>query len=378
MTNWIHSVLFLRLRLITLCFLISPLVGCDAGAPDAVETTAYASNWNNTVDGYFAGAETWTNPLQDWRVKNGKLECFVGGEERNTYLLTREIAGGNGEFEMSVGITNVDFSEGRTDEGYVGFRIGVKGRYLDYRDAAVRGRGLKTGVTVDGELFIGNTSGDRINVGNMNAVLRLKVAASNGKATLSLQAIDKAGAIVGEVKRAELDAGLIRGGIGLSCHSGELTSREGLQERRTESRHGNLSASFSDLRLSGSLVTAHDDRAYGPIAFTLYTLDEGTMKMTVQMMPVSARAGDEVILETRTDGVWSPVQTSRIVADSRTAHFRIENWDATKARKFRVAFSMKGRDGSTSDHYYMGTISKEPEIGGQLKAVSLSCQLDKG
>ena len=34
------------------------------------------------------GAEYWANPLQDWRLKNDRLECAVSGGNRNIFLLT--------------------------------------------------------------------------------------------------------------------------------------------------------------------------------------------------------------------------------------------------------------------------------------------------
>src|SRR5207248_7395252 len=45
---------------------------------------------------------------------------------------------------------------------------------------------------------------------------------------------------------------------------------------------------FSDWKLSGSRVEAQDDRAFGPILFSQYTLSGGTLKLTAQMPPLGA------------------------------------------------------------------------------------------
>ena len=35
----------------------------------------FASQWLKTPDRVWLGAEYWANPLQDWRVAGGRIEC---------------------------------------------------------------------------------------------------------------------------------------------------------------------------------------------------------------------------------------------------------------------------------------------------------------
>src|SRR5579862_6011347 len=48
------------------------------------------------------GPEYWSNPLQDWRLRNGRIECFVAGGDRNVFLLTHEVIDRPGALSMRV------------------------------------------------------------------------------------------------------------------------------------------------------------------------------------------------------------------------------------------------------------------------------------
>ncbi len=37
------------------------------------------------------GPEYWANPLQDWQLNNGRIECVQSGGDRNVFLLTHEL-----------------------------------------------------------------------------------------------------------------------------------------------------------------------------------------------------------------------------------------------------------------------------------------------
>ena len=87
--------------------------------------------------------------------KHGKLHCEVSGGERNGVLLTHTVSSMD-NFTMKVNIENLQ-PENRSDtSGWVGFQIGLKGAFNDYRDDAVHGRGLCLGLTNNGKLFIGD------------------------------------------------------------------------------------------------------------------------------------------------------------------------------------------------------------------------------
>ena len=82
-------------RILLILFVALLLIGCGAG-------TEFTSNWPAEMERPWVGADYWSNPLQDWRVRDGRLECFVAGGDRNVYLLTRDVAEDSGTLEMAV------------------------------------------------------------------------------------------------------------------------------------------------------------------------------------------------------------------------------------------------------------------------------------
>ena len=57
----------------------------------AANASEFRSDWPVDAGRVWVGRDYWANPLQDWRLRNGLLECHVAGGDRNVFLLTREV-----------------------------------------------------------------------------------------------------------------------------------------------------------------------------------------------------------------------------------------------------------------------------------------------
>lgn len=88
------------------------------------------------------------------------------------------------------------------------------------------------------------------------------------------------------------------------------------------------------------------------ICFALYTVHDGTLKLTAQLYPLSDNDPKTVRLEIERDGQWVEVATTTVVEPGFTAPFRVENWDDTKSRNYRVAHG--------ADATYEGVVRKNP------------------
>lgn len=279
----------------------------------------FHGQWPAQLNRPWIGPEYWSNPLQDWRIRNGRLECFVAGGDRNVYLLTRELASAPGELTMRVKLGRLEEDSGPIKEGFVGFRLGVRGLFHEYRDSAVRGFGMNAGISGDGRLFIAHLpeSAPRIPGALQNVELRLTARPAGKGYTIRLVAFDTSQAGTGtlsdasgkqlaEVSQNEVAPRWLEGGIALVCSSGKFEEvapselkidETGWVGKAGTARGGTLRFWFRDWIVSGSKVVAHDDRAFGPILFAMHTLNRRVLKLTAQMAPVEATA-EKVSLQT--------------------------------------------------------------------------------
>ena len=115
----------------------------------------FASQWEKTNDRIWIGPEYWSNPLQDWRVEDGRLECVNTALERNVQLLTYDLKPESGTLKISVLVGRIDGNLG-AGNGSCGFRIGIQGPLEEYRNSLIFGQGLNAGFAAGGELFIGD------------------------------------------------------------------------------------------------------------------------------------------------------------------------------------------------------------------------------
>ncbi|MEZ6144087.1 MAG: hypothetical protein R3B91_01380 [Planctomycetaceae bacterium] len=80
-----------------------PLMILGALVVLAVPTFAaeFTSDWHLQHDRIWIGPQYWANPMEDWRLRDGRLECTSSGPDRNVHLLAPS-GEGDGTFEMSV------------------------------------------------------------------------------------------------------------------------------------------------------------------------------------------------------------------------------------------------------------------------------------
>jgi phosphodiesterase/alkaline phosphatase D-like protein len=341
----------------------------------------FQSGWQGLPDRPWIGPEFWSNPLQDWRIHGGRLECIAAGGDRNVFLLTRELSLNNGSLAMNVRLGRLESDTGALNDGYVGFRMGVRGAFKDYRDSAVRGTGLNAGLSMDGRLFLGKLElgGPRLDPPFQDLELRLSVEPATGGYNVRLQAYNSQGRELAKLEKTAIPAEWFQGGIALVCHSGDVLPMETLVPKVVETgwvakpmthRGGTVRFWFRDWKVSGSMVTAHPDRAFGPILFAMHTLHKRVLKLTAQMAPVeqSSRA---VALEIRKPGSqdWSRAGEAAIDPLSRTATFRIAGWDDTRDTPYRLVYG---------GQRYKGVVRKDPRDKKQIVVAAFTGNNDFG
>ena len=88
------------------------------------------------------------------------------------------------------------------------------------------------------------------------------------------------------------------------------------------------------------------------ICFALYTVHEGTLKLTAQLYPLDDDATRTVRLEVKRDGKWTEVAQTKVIEDGWTAPFRVEKWDNSPDMPYRVLHGEKAK--------FEGTIKRDP------------------
>lgn len=88
------------------------------------------------------------------------------------------------------------------------------------------------------------------------------------------------------------------------------------------------------------------------ICFTLYTVHDGVLKMTAQLYELPAEADRTVRLQIKEDGQWTQIAETEVIEAGWTAHFRVEDWDASRDYDYRVVHGEKA--------FYEGEIRRDP------------------
>ncbi|MFH5886395.1 alkaline phosphatase D family protein, partial [Halalkalibaculum sp. DA3122] len=326
------------------------------------------SRWARWPDVEWAGPRFWGNRLQDWHIRDGKVECKVSDNNRTLHCLTHQLIEQRGAFSVTAEVELMNTSDSPEDR--IGFRIGAKGNFPDYRSAAVFGEGIDLGITTAGELFVG----DQRQSIPVNLDRPLQLTAEGGPApggeqyNITLSVADSStGKQLGTLKVEQNAPAKTAGNIAL------------LADYHSPDRNSEVpSARFSRWEIAGSKVRFRPEQTFGPICFAQYTLDSGLLKMTAQLAPIEKISGHSVELQVKSGGDWTRVgEPTAADSMSRTAHFRVENWEYNEDIPYRVKVDLPLKSGMES-FYYEGTIASNPVDSRKVKMAVFSCNSHYG
>jgi phosphodiesterase/alkaline phosphatase D-like protein len=358
------------------------LTAAGAARPaSAADAAGFASRWAETTDRVWLGPEYWANPLPDWRVAGGRIECVRAAASRTVHLLTRRLGETSGDLSMSVRVGRTGGGPVSQGPGSFGFSIGILGPLGDPRNSLLYGAGLNAGCTAEGGLFLGDLKNARagtVDLGGDSVELRLAATADLDRQSLrvTLAAHDpRTGKLLGEVSQDNLAPSRLVGNLALVANYG-MTPAPGAAKAQAKGKAQARSDDrvfgtfwFADWRVAGSKVAARDDEAFGPILFAQYTLSGGVLKLTAQMPPVGIKDSQTVRLQVLQGESWTTIAEESIDPQARTATFRVERWDDRRDVPYRLAYSTMGGH----PHYWTGTVRRDPVDQPVVTVGDVSC-----
>ena len=105
------------------------------------------------------------------------------------------------------------------------------------------------------------------------------------------------------------------------------------------------------------------------VAFGIYTVANGTLKLSAQLFPLYPDETRNVRLAIAEGNDWKEIQTAKVNDLGWSALFRIENWDTSADIKYQIRHGEKA--------YFEGTIRKDPIGKDQILLAALSCNSNK-
>ncbi|WP_417444470.1 alkaline phosphatase D family protein [Joostella sp.] len=330
-----------------------------------IERVSFESNWHNWHDMKWVGPEYWGNRMQDWIIEDGKAVCKVSSVNRNLNLLTIQKSDNKDNFEVSASIDVLNDNIKGNSDAYVGFSIGVKGKFDDYRSASVFGKGTDIGVTGNGKLKIGKELYDTgLSIIPNSFGLSLKARYKDGAYELAVTLVDGNGEDVTN-RKVNVSMEAVTGNFSLIAHA---PSKKVVHEKI---------AAFSEWKISSSGLNHKEDQLYGPICFAQYTLHANKLKLTAQLTPFEEVPNHKVSLQLYKEGKWQTIETRENTNSGRAVNFVIKEWEETEDVPYRLLAELPLKN-EMHHYFYDGTIAKEPLDEEEIKAGVFSCNFHYG
>jgi arylsulfatase A-like enzyme len=315
----------------------------------------YQSRWKGSRR--WIGPDWWANPLTDWTLREGSV-IAAAAADRTLCLLPADLGSEGSRFEISVEIESL--GSAAEVKSAAGFRIGRQGGINDYRHALVHAtHWIDATIRHDGRLSLGEqTTAAAIALGE--GPIRLKLVGKRVGDTFELTLMASQG--TSELLIIDtFEAESIAGGVSLLSNGPSKPGGMNVGQR----------FAFRNFQLDGDLVKRHNDRSFGPILWSQYTLSQDRLRLQTQLAPLGPRQAHKAelwIADAEGAARWDKVATEPMDQLSRTVTFTLDDWPSATDKRYQVRFGWRGEQ-----HVWDGRIRREPEAVETLKLGCFSC-----
>ena len=338
-----------------------------ANLPDG----SFTSDWDSSPDRVWPGPGYWGNRLQDWEVRNGRVNCIHTSKPRRAlHRVGTSMRGNGGAFALSVRTGIHSGTIGTNARS--GFLIGA-GPNLDWKgsllvhDGLGRDFGTFLGINNNGAAIIEDmsegattlvASGANQSGGFPSAAKITLIGSYNpgpGTYTLTISSLGVTGNLISQAS-TEVPSDRILGSFGL------------MSNRSTSG----TSFWFDNFTGAGDALQPEPDRSLAIIG-AMHTLHHRTLRLTAQLAPVDLPTTPNPTLEIFNGTNWNEIANAPIdntdSLSSYNATFEIPSWNDTRDTDYRVGVQV---DGET--YYWEGTIRKDPVEKNEIVVINTSCQ----
>ena len=332
-------------------------------------TPKASDSWRNTHDRTWLGSEYWANPMEDWKVSNGGVECLSTSGNRSVHSLTHQL-NQHATFTLSVDLKRTTI--GPIDGG-AGIRLGVTSDINEYRSNCFVQQGFDTGII-----------NNQLALGNKRTTLARQV--DDQEITLTLSGEPHAGAfsltLTAQLKESNETIATLNDFVSPEKIMGNICIVSNFQLASSEPKNAaGTRYRFSNWQLHGNAFSYEPNQRFGPILWAMYTLsnsrsDEGfVMKLSALTGPLGENDNKTIELQIKRSGHWKRISTSELDPDAWIANFRIANWDSQNNVEYRLIYKEKLLDGHEAVDTFSGIIQANP-TGRKLRMAALTCQND--
>ena len=100
---------------------IPPLDEAPFSSGNSQQSQPMQSSWDQWPDMEWVGPGFWGNRLQDWQIRDGKVQCSVTAPNRTLHCLTHQVNESTANLNLSVDLELLVKTNSSNDK--VGFRI---------------------------------------------------------------------------------------------------------------------------------------------------------------------------------------------------------------------------------------------------------------
>ncbi len=336
-------------------------------ADQRIDELMRIERWARTHDRVWIGGEFWSNPMEDWRIQDGWVQCQTTAANRSIHSVTRQLTDPSSPFAMSVEMSQ---SAAIEKDGGAGFRIGIHSDLNEYRSNCFAKNGINAGLL--GKNLILGLSREPLaaDLNNSHVLLKLQGQPQGNNCVLTLTASDSdTGKEVGRLQQS-VPRESIRGNIAL------VSEYQGTQRRVPTPGYR-----FRNWSIGGAAITHEPKQTFGPVLWTMYSLSDSrgkegfVLKLSAITGPLGKNDNQNVELQIKRRGKWMTLGKAKLDREAWTATFRIANWNETQATRYRVVYEQSFKEGDSITDHWHGTIRANP-VGRPLRLAALTCQND--